>query len=300
MQAHGAIDMFTQLLVNGMVAAAGFSLVALSFGAIYDTYRFFHFAHGSVVTAGAYLTFLFVVVVGWPLWVAAPLAIVLAGVLGVIMELGVFRPMRKKGATPLVLLLASLGLFVVIQNVISMIFGDDVKSLRSGVVQEGIPILGARITPIQIWTIAIAVILFVAVSLFLFRTRMGKAMRAVANDPELAYVCGIGSDRIILCTFFIGSCLAAVAAILIALDVDMTPTMGMSALLMGIVAVIIGGVGSVPGAALGGLLLGLARSFGVWQINSAWQDAIAFGILLLFLLFRPQGFFGKPLRKAQV
>lgn len=289
-----------QILGNGLSAGSAFALLALGFALIFQTTRFFHFAHGAVVTAGAYLTFLFAVILGWPLWVAAVLAIILAGVLGVLMELGVFRPMRKKGATPFVLLLASLGLFVVIQNVISMIFGDGVKTLRSGVVQEGIPILGARITPIQIWTIAIAVILFVAVSLFLSRTRMGKAMRAVANDPELAYVSGIGSDRIILCTFFIGSCLAAVAAILIALDVDMTPTMGMNALLMGVVAVIIGGVGSVPGAALGGLLLGLARSFGVWQINSAWQDAIAFGILLLFLLFRPQGFFGKPLRKAQV
>ncbi|MCH7903481.1 MAG: branched-chain amino acid ABC transporter permease [Armatimonadetes bacterium] len=292
--------MVVQILGNGLSAGSAFALLALGFALIFQTTRFFHFAHGAVVTAGAYLTFLFAVILGWPLWVAAVLAIILAGVLGVLMELGVFRPMRKKGATPFVLLLASLGLFVVIQNVISMIFGDGVKTLRSGVVQEGIPILGARITPIQIWTIAIAVILFVAVSLFLSRTRMGKAMRAVANDPELAYVSGIGSDRIILCTFFIGSCLAAVAAILIALDVDMTPTMGMNALLMGVVAVIIGGVGSVPGAALGGLLLGLARSFGVWQINSAWQDAIAFGILLLFLLFRPQGFFGKPLRKAQV
>ena len=133
---------------------------------------------------------------------------------------------------------------------------------------------------------------------FLKYTKIGQAMRAVANDPELASVTGIETDRVILSTFALGSALAGIAGILVALDVDMTPTMGMNALLMGVVAVIIGGIGSIPGVALGALLLGMAQQFGIWKISSQWQDAIAFVILLIFLLFRPQGFLGKKVRTA--
>ena len=125
-------------------------------------------------------------------------------------------------------------------------------------------------------------------------------MRAVANDPELASVSGIDSGKVILLTFALGSALAGVAGILVAFDVDMIPTMGMNALMMGVVAVIIGGVGSIPGIALGSLLLGMAQHLGVWFISSQWQDAIAFAILLIFLLFRPQGFLGKKIKKANI
>ncbi len=125
-------------------------------------------------------------------------------------------------------------------------------------------------------------------------------MRAVANDPELAQISGIDTDRIILWTFAVGSALAGFAAILISLDIDMTPTMGLYALMMGMVAVIIGGTGNITGAACGGLLLGLAQHLGVWKISSKWQDSIAFFILLVFLLFRPHGFFGRKVKKIQV
>ena len=129
---------------------------------------------------------------------------------------------------------------------------------------------------------------------------MGKAMRAVANDPELANISGIDSNRVILLTFAIGSALAGIAGILVALDVDMTPTMGMNALMMGVVAVIIGGVGSIPGVALGALLRGTAQHLGVWEISSKWQDAIAFIILFIFLLLKPEGFLGKKARKEKI
>lgn len=216
------------------------------------------------------------------------------------MELSVYRPLRHKGASALILLLASLGIFIVLQNVISMVFGDDIKSIRSAVVEEGINILGARITPIQIIIISISLLLLAFCFFFLKYTKIGQAMRAVANDPELANSSGIESDRVILFTFALGSALAGTAGILVALDVDMTPTMGMSALMMGVVVVIIGGVGSIPGIAMGALLLGMAQHLGVWKIGSQWQDAIAFAILLIFLLFRPQGFLGKKVKKVSL
>ncbi len=291
--------MLSQLLVNGLIAGSIYALIALGFGLIYSTTRFFHFAHGAVYAVGSYLTY-----AGWlwglSLYVAIPLAVIGTSLLGALLDIAVYRPLRKKGASSLILLLASLGLFIVIQNLISLIFGDDTKTIRSGAVTEGLPIFDARITPIQITIIAVSAVLLALCSLFMRRTKIGKAMRAVANDPELARVVGIESDQIVLFTFVLGSALAAIAAILISLDTDMTPMMGFYALLMGVVAVIAGGVGSIPGSALGGLLVGMAQHLGVWKIPTQWQDTIVFLILIFFLLFRPQGFLGKAVKKVSV
>lgn len=292
--------MIQQLILNTIIASSIYTLIGIGFAVIYRTVRFFHFAHGLVYAAAAYFTYLFHKLFSFPVYIAIPLAIALASILGCGMEIAVYRPLRRKYASPMVLLLASLGMYIVLQNTISMIFGDDTKSIRSGVVREGLPVFGARITPIQILIIGTSILLVIAVALWLKYAKMGKAIRAVANDPELAEISGIDSDMVILWIFAIGSALAGVAGILVAMDVDMTPTMGMNALMMGVVAVIIGGVGSIPGVALGALLLGLAQHLGVWKISSQWQDAIAFVILFVFLLVRPQGFLGRKIKKASV
>ena len=292
--------MINQFILNGIIAGSVYTLVAVGFAVIYRTVRFFHFAHGLVFTAGAYFTYIFKIWFEWPVTVAIPVSIALCAVLGIIIETSVYRPLRHKGSSSLILLLASLGIYIVLQNIISMVFGDDTKTIRSGIVKEGINILGARIIPIQITIIIVSLLLIVSCFLFLKYTKIGQAMRAVANDIELARISGIESDKIILLTFALGSGLAGIAGILVALDVDMTPTMGMNALMMGVVAVIIGGVGSIPGVALGALLLGMAQHLGVWKIGSQWQDAIAFVVLLMFLLFRPQGFLGKKIKKVSI
>ena len=289
-----------QYLVNALIATASYVLVAVGFALVFRVARFFHFAHGVVFTTGAYFTLLFNVWLGFSLIISILLAILLSTALGCLMEFFPYRPLRRKGASPFVLLLASLGIYVVLQNMISMIFGDNVKSIRSGPVREGLNVFGARITTIQILTIVVSAVLVIAVAILLKKTKMGKAMRAVASDSKLANVCGLDSDRVILLAFALGSALAGVAGILVALDVDMTPTMGMNALMMGIVAVIIGGVDSIIGIVLGALLLGLAQNLGVWYISSQWQDAIAFAILLVFLLIKPEGFLGKKIRRVTV
>lgn len=292
--------MINQLILNGIIAGSVYTLVAVGFAVIYRTVKFFHFAHGIIFTAGAYFTYLFKVWLGWPVIVAIPVSIGLCAVLGVIIETSVYRPLRHKGSSSLILLLASLGIYIVLQNMISMVFGDDTKTIRSGIVKEGINILGAKITPIQITIIIVSLLLIVSCFLFLKYTKIGRSMRAVANNLELAGVSGINSDEVIFWTFALGSALAGIAGILVALDVDMTPTMGMNALMMGVTAVIIGGVESIPGVAFGALLLGMAQHLAVWKISSQWQDAIAFVILLVFLLLRPQGFFGKRVKKVTI
>lgn len=291
--------MVFQLIANGVIAGSIYALVALGFGLIYSTTRFFHFAHAAIFTTGAYLAYSGWLL-GFSLTVAIPLAIGGAAILGALLEVGVYRPLRRNGASSLILLLASLGLLIVIQNAISLIFGDDTKTMRGNVVTEGLSVFGTRVTPIQISVITVSVLLLAVCWAFIEYSSKGKAMSAVANDPELSRIVGIDSDGVILLAFALGSALAAVAAILIALDTDMTPMMGFNALLMGVAAAIVGGIGSIPGSMLGGLLVGLAQHLGVWKLPTQWQDAIVFVILILFLLLRPQGFLGKPLRRAAV
>lgn len=292
--------MISQPVVYGALAAATIILTAIGFGLVYRVAGFFHFAHGVVFTAGAYLSFTFNVWLGIPPLFSILLAVALSTLLGMLMEFLAYRPLRSKRSSRFVLVLVSLGIYIGLENVVSMIFGNETRSMRWGPVRTGMSILGARTTFVQIAIISVSVCLVAIVSILLRKTKGGIAMRAVAADCTLASVSGIESQRVILWTFGLASALAGTAGVLVALDVDMTPTMGMRALMLGVVAVIIGGIGSIPGMALGALFLGLAQHFAVWKIGSQWQDAIAFIILLAFLLLRPQGFFGKRVGKATV
>jgi len=184
--------------------------------------------------------------------------------------------------------------------VISMLWGDDTKSVRTGEVKVGHQFFGAYITDIQIITIAVCVALFLAYVFFMKYNRIGRNIRAVASNPELSNIVGISSDRVIMWAFAIGSALAAVAGILIAFDTDMRPTMGFNWLLYGVVAMIIGGVGSNWGLVGGALLLAAAQHLSAYYIGSQWMDAVAYIILILFLIAKPLGFSGKRLKKIDI
>ena len=295
--------MCTQLLINSLVVGIIYALMAIGFTVIYRTVRFFHFAHGVVYACGAYVayaTFAGIshkaqvtsqqVSVIWLQWAIAILAGVIgAGIIGVVIDRIVYRPLRKRKAPNLVFLLASFGVFIFIQNLLQLIFGAQILTLRTGPVKEGHHILGAVITDIQILILVVSGLLSVALWLYIQKTKLGKAMRAVADDPLAASVVGVNPERIILWSFAIGSALAGAAGILISLETNLEPTMGMNAILKGIIASIIGGIGSIPGAMFGGLFLGLAENLGIWKISAGWKDCIAFVILIIFLLLRPGG-----------
>ena len=285
--------MIAQLAINGLIAGSIYALVALGFTVIYGTVRFFHFAHGAVYAVGAYLAWLAVMQLGIPMIPGVILACLLAGALGVLIDVAVYRPLRASKAPNLVLLLASFGIFVFLNNALQLTFGADIKSLRTGPVKEGYHVLGAVITDVQIAILIACLILAFALIVFVKATRLGKAIRAVADDPVAASLVGIHSERIIRTSFFLGSVLAGAAGILVSLETNIEPTMGMNAILKGIIAAVIGGIGSIPGALVGGLVIGLAENLGVWGISSGWKDAIAFAILVGFLLFRPSGVFGR-------
>jgi len=278
--------MFSQLIINALIAASIYALVAAGLGLIYSTSRFFHFAHGIVFTCGAYTMFVLNRWIGLPLIVAAVLAVPLGGLIGIGMEIVVFRPLIRRSATPLVLLLASLGIYVVLQNVVSLVFGDASQSVRAASVHEGAAVLGARLTPAQLVGILASLSLLLVLMFLLARTRWGRAIRAVMSEPDLASVSGVNVGGVVLWVAAIGSSLAAAAGMLQALDVDMTPTMGMNPLMMGVITAIIGGFRKVPGLILGAMVLGLSQQCGAWFIGSQWQDSLAFFVLLAFLVVR--------------
>jgi len=274
--------------------------VSFSFSVLYYPTKFFHIAHAITLTISAYFTFLFSIQLQCPIIFSIPLAIICATTVGMLSEIALYQPLRRRNATPMSLMIASLGLYIVQQNVISMLWGDSTKSVRTGEIKVGHDFFGAYITDIQIFTIAVCVALFVACVLLMKYSRIGRSIRAVASNPELSNVVGIHSDRVILWAFGIGSALVSVAGILIAFDTDMRPTMGFNWLLYGVVAMVIGGVGSNWGLVGGALLLATAQHLAAYYIGSQWMDAVAYIILILFLIARPLGFSGKRLKKIEI
>ena len=294
---------FSNLIIS-LISASIYSLIALGFALIYRTVKFFHLAHGGVYTAGtyaAYSTFMALQKGGKSsillnLAIATLVGMVVAGSLGVLIDRIVYYPLRKRFASDLIILLASFGVFVFIQNLIQIIYGAQILTMRTWPVKEGHTILGAVITNVQIAIIITSLVVMVLLWLFVQKTKFGKAIRAVSDDPIGASVVGINPEKTILIVFFIGSALAGLAGTLISLETNMEPSMGLNAILKGIIATIIGGIGSFPGAVLGGFLLGFAENFGVWLIPAGWKDTIAFAILIVFLLFKPDGILGTKIR----
>lgn len=292
--------MLRQFIFNAIIAGSIYALVSLGFNIIYKTVKFFHFAHGVVYAAGAYLAYTLFILLRINLLISLFLSIIFAGLLGVFIDRSIYLPFRKHKLSNLVFLLASFGVFIFLQNLLQLIFGAQILTLKTGPIKEGYHLLGAVITDTQILIIISSLVLFFLTWLLIQKTKLGKAIRAVADDSIGARVVGINSEKIIMIVFAIGSALAGAAGILLSLETNIEPTMGFNAILKGIIACIIGGIGSIPGALLGGLFLGLAENLGIWQIQAGWKDAIAFGILILFLLFRPSGIMNVKPEKEKV
>jgi branched-subunit amino acid ABC-type transport system permease component len=288
------MSVLPQLIANSLIAAGTYALVALGFNLIYGTTKFFNLAHGVMAAIGGYIVFwLTTQFAGVPLIVAAAVGILGAGAIGVLLDRVVYRPLRKRKASTMVLLVASLGAFTVIQAVLAMLFTSQFQTLASAASENVYQVFGASITETQVIILGAAVAVFVLLRLLLKFSFFGKAVRAVSDDEEVAKIAGINTEKIIAWTFFIGSAIAGLAGVLVGFDTGIQPTMGLDLFLKGAIAAIVGGVGSVSGAILGAVLLGFVENFGIWKISGEWKDAIAFGLLIIFLIFRPKGIINK-------
>lgn len=280
-----------QVILNGVAAGCQYAFVAVGITLILKVGRFFHFAIGGIYVAGAYAAFAASHFLNSGLVLAALSCVLATSALGVACELGVYRVLRQRRASPLSLLIASLGLLIVLQNGVALCFGNSIKSLK-GKNFEALEVWDFRISSARFLSLIGAAILLFVVYFLIYRTRWGKMMRAVACNEELSIVVGIPRDEVFVKTFIVSSVAAGAGAFLHALDFGLTPMMGLRATLMAVVAVVIGGVGSILGAFLGAIMLGLIENLSAWFLSTRWQDLSVFIVLILFLVIRPNGLFG--------
>lgn len=279
-----------QLLVYGIISGAIIALGAIGLTLVFRILNFAHFAHGDMMTLGAYLAFFLHVGLGWPTVAAVPVAIAGTIVIALVLDRFLYLPFRKKN--PVVLLIASVGAALILRNGIQAVFGPDIQFYVQGVQFPVVLPGGIRMKPIHMVILGLAVVLVALLHLFLTRTRMGKAMRAVADNRELAGITGIETERVVHWTWGLAAMLAATGGILLAMDTHLQPIMGWTVLLPIFAAVVLGGVGNLQGAIAGALIIGIIQELSTAFINPGYKPAVAFVVLVVVLIWRPTGLLG--------
>ncbi len=299
---------FTQLTVNGLTLGSTYALIALGYTLVYGILKLLNFAHGDVFMVGSFIGFGVLQALGGsadpvvPVWLLLVLITLAAmagcAALGVAIERFAYRPLRD--APRIAPLISALGVSFFLTYSMQLMFGAQQRdyatfSLSNGSLYlKGLDIGDVKVPLLRIITIASAFILMLVLWLLVNKTRTGKAMRATSFDREAAAMMGIDIDRVIVFAFVLGSALAGAAGVLFALRVPTTATIGFLAGLKGFTAAVIGGIGSVPGAMVGGLILGFAEAYTQGYWDTRWSDLAVFSLLIVFMLFRPQGLFGRP------
>jgi branched-chain amino acid transport system permease protein len=289
-----------QQLTNGLMLGSTYALVAIGYSLIFGVLRLLHLAHGEVFMVGAFAGLLVVLWLSLGPFAAVFGGLVVAGILGVILELVAFRPIRRLGDNYLAPIVSSVGAGLVLQEVMTKLFGAEQLGFPrqfAGTVYD----LGVvSITSTQIFIIVIAFASMIALHLFVTRSRLGVAIRATSENLEIASILGINVDFVIMLTFAIASALGGIAGVLVGLNFNaVSPFMGIDMATKGMAIMLIGGLGSIYGAMAGGLLLGVGEVLSVAYLASSYRDAFAFGLMIIVLLVRPRGLFSTGIGEAR-
>ena len=286
---------FLQYIINGVSIGTIYAIIALGYTMVYGIAKMLNFAHGDVIMVGGFMAYTAISRMGMPELAAVPLAMLVCVVLGMLIEGLAYRPLR--GAPSLAVLITAIGVSIFLQNAAQQIWHADPKVYAGNM--GNISLFGGTLNisgdaPVNI---AVAVVIMVALTWFTSRTRTGKAMRAVSEDRDAAALMGINVNRTISITFAIGSGLAAVAGVLLWHKTNLQPTFGAMPGIKAFTAAVLGGVGSMPGAMLGGVLLGLVETLSKAYISTQFSDAIVFSVLIVILLVKPTGILGKKIQE---
>lgn len=289
---------FLSQIINGLGIGSIYALVALGYSMVYGIVQLINFAHGDIIMVGAYVTFMVFVVAGAPLWIAVLVSVVFCMAAGVLIERVAYRRLLTMGAPRISLLITAIGVSIFLQNLSQLIFSSSGKPMSNMFPNQLLNIGGIQISTITAINIGTSVVLMALLQLLVEKSKIGKAMRATSEDAGAAKLMGINTNITIAFTFGIGSALAAVGAVLYCSAYPMiTPYMGGMLGLKAFVAAVLGGIGSIPGAMLGGYMIGVAESLTKASGGSQITDAVVFGILIVVLLLKPAGLLGKNVRE---
>lgn len=281
------MTLLVQLLINGLVTGALYALVALGFGVVYRSTKVFHLALGAIYTAGAYGTY---TVLKWGKETGIIIGILTALIFGLLIERLVYRPLYKRDSSSGVILIASLGVYIFLVNLIALIFGNEVKILSPGI-EPSYSFGGIILTRIQIIQFIAGVLIILLWLILLKKSRFFKAVWAMGDEPVLVRVLGLPLWRLRDAVFLLSSFLVAVSSILIGFDVGIDPHIGLPAFLIGAVAVFVGGIGNFSGWVASAFIIAELQSLVIWKFSARWNDAITFVVLIIVLLLKPQGVF---------
>jgi branched-chain amino acid transport system permease protein/neutral amino acid transport system permease protein len=281
-----------QLIVYGLISGSIVALGAIGLTLIYGILNFANFAHGDLMALGAYLVLFFRVSLALPMWLSFILGVLCTALLGVCLDRVWFRPLRQRQARAAILAISSLGLALILQNLIRMLWGPQAQYYSRAIhFPFTVPVLQVRLNTQQILIFAIALGLVILVSLFLQRTKLGKAMRATSDNFNLALVSGIDTELVVILTWLLGAGLAAAGGVLLGMSVRLQPIMGWDLLLPIFAAAILGGIGSPYGAMVGAVIIGLAEELSTPFVPTEYKTAVSLVLLVLVLLVRPRGLF---------
>jgi len=284
------MEYYAQLLLNGIIAGSIYALFAVGLTMVYGVFRFINFAHGELIAWGAYLALFFTrSPFSLPIYLAALPAMAITALIGLAQDRFVFAPLRH--GNRITLLIASIGLSYFLRNFIRLIWGSDLQTYGM-MPTRGIEFAGLSVTSAQLTMMAAAILFLAILYVILTHTMLGKSLRAVADNMNLAQIMGITLEKVSVAVWVLASFFSAAGGILLAADTNLEPMMGLSNLIKAFAAVLLGGAGNVWGALLGGLVIGVAENFSVAFISPGYKDFIAFALIILMLLFRPRGIFG--------
>lgn len=287
---------FLSYLISGISLGSVYAIIALGYTMVYGIAKMLNFAHGDVIMVGGYISFLATANMGWPPLASVALAMAVCTVLGVVIEQLAYKPLRA--APSLAVLITAIGVSYFLQNAALLIWSSNPKSYTSLVQLPSLKLFDGALTisSVTLVTVAACIVIMVALTWVINKTKTGKAMRAVSEDKEAAQLMGIGVNKTISITFAIGSGLAAVAGVLLSSAYPiLMPTTGSMPGIKAFTAAVFGGIGSIPGAMLGGILLGVIEIFGKAYISTQLSDAIVFSVLIIVLLVKPTGLLGKKI-----
>ena len=287
-----------QYLINGISIGAVYAIIALGYTMVYGIAKMLNFAHGDIIMVGAYISFCVTNYLGLPAFVSVLAAMFVCMLLGILIEGLAYKPLR--GTPSLAVLITAIGVSYFLQNAAQLIWSSSPKNFTSVVTMKPISLMDGQIviTGEVLLTVVVSALVMIGLTLFTGKTRTGKAMRAVSEDRDAAQLMGINVNRTISTTFAIGSALAAVAGVLLCSTVPtLQPTTGSMPGIRAFTAAVFGGIGSIPGAMLGGILLGIIETFSKAYLSTQFSDAIVFSVLIIILLVKPAGLLGKQVQE---